>query len=285
VLVEILVNVYGRKNACIVDLLFSRVIGRMLFLVSFTRIIIIFIITGSSGGEAAGISSGCSIFGIGSDFAGSIRIPANFNGIFGHKPTMQTTSAKGHVPFPKNVEVQKLLSTGILARHSQDLKPIMKLISTGIDFDSPVDLDKLKYYYLDGNYDLFLGTSTQAEIKTTVLKAAKHFDSLGYKVEKVELTNLKYAMICWFASVKTKDKPQLPGELANGHGEVGIGKEALKTLVGVSKHTLPIIMFGAIESANPITYKGALHSAVLDQCKQLQDKIEVWFLNRRVGLV
>ena len=35
---------------------------------------------GSSGGEAALISSGCSLMGIGSDIGGSIRIPAHFTG-------------------------------------------------------------------------------------------------------------------------------------------------------------------------------------------------------------
>lgn len=42
---------------------------------------------GSSGGEGALLGAGASVFGIGSDIAGSIRVPAMFNGIFGHKPT------------------------------------------------------------------------------------------------------------------------------------------------------------------------------------------------------
>lgn len=42
---------------------------------------------GSSGGEGALIGSGASLFGVGSDVAGSIRVPAHCNGIFGHKPT------------------------------------------------------------------------------------------------------------------------------------------------------------------------------------------------------
>lgn len=42
---------------------------------------------GSSGGEGALLGAGASVIGIGSDIAGSIRVPALFNGIFGHKPT------------------------------------------------------------------------------------------------------------------------------------------------------------------------------------------------------
>lgn len=39
------------------------------------------------GGEAALIASAGSVIGLGTDLGGSIRIPAFFSGIFGHKPT------------------------------------------------------------------------------------------------------------------------------------------------------------------------------------------------------
>jgi Amidase len=42
---------------------------------------------GSSGGEGAAVGSGGSPFGVASDIAGSIRIPALFCGVFGHKPS------------------------------------------------------------------------------------------------------------------------------------------------------------------------------------------------------
>jgi fatty acid amide hydrolase 2 len=42
---------------------------------------------GSSGGEGASIGSGFAPIGLGTDFGGSIRLPAFFNGVFGHKPT------------------------------------------------------------------------------------------------------------------------------------------------------------------------------------------------------
>lgn len=42
---------------------------------------------GSSGGDAALVSSRCVLLGVGNDIGGSIRIPAAFCGIYGFKPT------------------------------------------------------------------------------------------------------------------------------------------------------------------------------------------------------
>ena len=53
---------------------------------------------GSSGGEAAAIAACLSPAGIGSDLAGSIRLPAHFCGIAGLKPTTQHVPVEGHIP-------------------------------------------------------------------------------------------------------------------------------------------------------------------------------------------
>ncbi len=53
---------------------------------------------GSSSGSAVTVSQGLVSFSIGSDTAGSIRVPALFNGICGFKPTKGTVSARGVSP-------------------------------------------------------------------------------------------------------------------------------------------------------------------------------------------
>ena len=53
---------------------------------------------GSSGGEGAIVAAGGSPFGLGSDIWGSIRSPAFFNGVFGHKPTGGLVPSTGHFP-------------------------------------------------------------------------------------------------------------------------------------------------------------------------------------------
>jgi amidase len=43
---------------------------------------------GSTGGGAAAVTAGLSYLSLGSDIGGSIRVPAHFFGIFGHKPSV-----------------------------------------------------------------------------------------------------------------------------------------------------------------------------------------------------
>ncbi len=51
---------------------------------------------GSSGGEGALIASGCSRLGVGADIGGSLRIPAEFCGIYSLKPSSHRLSYEGH---------------------------------------------------------------------------------------------------------------------------------------------------------------------------------------------
>ncbi len=53
---------------------------------------------GSSGGAAAAVASGCGPLGLGTDGAGSVRIPAAYCGLVGHKPT------SGAVPFEEAID-------------------------------------------------------------------------------------------------------------------------------------------------------------------------------------
>ena len=68
---------------------------------------------GSSGGEGAIVAAGASPFGLGSDIGGSIRMPAFFNGIFGHKPTGGLVPATGQYPKAEGSALQ-CLTTGPL---------------------------------------------------------------------------------------------------------------------------------------------------------------------------
>jgi len=82
------------------------------------------IVGGSSGGEAAVVSAGGVPVGIGSDIGGSIRIPAGFNGCWGHKVTGGLISNAGQVP----TTFQRFMVTGPITRYSDDLLPMLELL-------------------------------------------------------------------------------------------------------------------------------------------------------------
>src|SRR5579862_3893941 len=82
---------------------------------------------GSSGGEAALIAACGSPFGLGSDAAGSVRLPAHFCGIASIKPTSGRLPRTGHVP-PPGGWIETLWQIGPMARHVEDLCAMLPLL-------------------------------------------------------------------------------------------------------------------------------------------------------------
>ena len=88
---------------------------------------------GSSGGSAAAVAAGLTGFDIGSDSAGSIRIPASFCGVYGFKPTNGAVSNNGDwgISPPSRPPFLQLdaCSYGPLTRKIEDVGPIMQIIA------------------------------------------------------------------------------------------------------------------------------------------------------------
>ena len=75
---------------------------------------------GSSGGSAAALAAGITGFEIGSDIGGSIRVPAHYCGVFGHKPTWGLCSPRGH-SLSGAAAMTDISVIGPLARSADDL--------------------------------------------------------------------------------------------------------------------------------------------------------------------
>ena len=108
---------------------------------------------GSSGGEGAALAAGFTAFGVGSDYGGSIRIPAAFCGVVGIRPGRWIIPKRGHYPPSLTMSVQLCSEIGPMARYVEDLELLMPVFGKpgpvgdpdvyGADF-TPVAADGLR---------------------------------------------------------------------------------------------------------------------------------------------
>src|SRR6185436_11594370 len=77
---------------------------------------------GSTGGGAAALAAGMVPLEFGSDIGGSIRVPAAFCGVFGHKPSFDLVPQRGHAPPGIDGAGVVLAVVGPLARTAADLE-------------------------------------------------------------------------------------------------------------------------------------------------------------------
>lgn len=150
---------------------------------------------GSTGGGAAAVAAGLSPLELGSDIAGSIRVPAHFCGVFGLKPTRGRVSGAGHIPplpgTPKGAD--HLGTFGPIARSVEDLRLCLSVVSgpDGRDHEvAPVplgtpaerDLAELRIAWTDGLGDLRAGKETRKALEGL----ARDLGRLGCRVEERE---------------------------------------------------------------------------------------------------
>jgi aspartyl-tRNA(Asn)/glutamyl-tRNA(Gln) amidotransferase subunit A len=145
---------------------------------------------GSSAGAAAACAAGIAPLHVGSDGAGSIRIPAAFTGVFGLKPSFGRIPA--HPPSPMGL----LSHIGPIARSVADAALLLTILS-GDDHRDPYALPADERDYRDGleagvrgwriAYSPTLGCAkVDPEIAAVTAEAARRFEDLGAIVEEVD---------------------------------------------------------------------------------------------------
>ncbi|MCB2061845.1 MAG: amidase [Novosphingobium sp.] len=103
---------------------------------------------GSSGGSAAAVASGMVAAEYGSDIGSSIRNPAHFNGVFGHKTTFGLVSKRGHThPMAGGLDVHDtpLSVAGPFARNAEDLSLLLEVTAERPLTRSPKALKDMRF--------------------------------------------------------------------------------------------------------------------------------------------
>lgn len=86
---------------------------------------------GSSGGPAAAVAAHLTPADLGSDLAGSLRLPAHYCGVYGLRPTHGLVPTRGHIPRPPGwFTSSDMVTPGPLARHPRDLDLLLTALTT-----------------------------------------------------------------------------------------------------------------------------------------------------------
>lgn len=148
---------------------------------------------GSSGGEAALISSGASLMGLCSDIAGSSRLPAMFTGIFGHKPSPYAVSTHGHVPDASEANWGRFFTIAPMARYASDLPLLLRCMAdpkqTVLNLDNSVQLKDIKCFFMTNDGPSGATVALDKDIVDAIEDVAVHLGA-----NRVKLDNLKWAL-------------------------------------------------------------------------------------------
>ena len=210
------------------------------------------IVGGSSGGEGAIVGAGASPFGLGADIGGSIRMPAFFNGVFGHKPTGGMVPGTGQYPNAHG-EALRYLTTGPLARRAEDLMPLLRVLAGPDGRDggarefrigdetsvNPADLNVL---HVEGN-GLF---RVSRELRTTQRRAALNLARRGARVKDVTIPGLRKSFDIWSAMLLDAGGPTFAELLGQGT-PIRRAREFVGLFTRQTEHTVPAIVLSLVE--------------------------------------
>lgn len=163
---------------------------------------------GSSGGTAVLITTLASPFGLCNDASGSIRIPAFYNCLFGHKPT--SGCIKGfYSDINRGNSLDEISQGGIVSRDSKELWPIIKLLSDNKNIQKKkyenLKLEDITFFYIGNSFKSIvtneLDITLNKIIRDTLLKISQkggivNNDIIIRELELAPLLILNYLSAC-----------------------------------------------------------------------------------------
>ncbi len=158
---------------------------------------------GSSGGVAAAVVSGVSLFGIGTDTGGSVRQPASFCGLVGLKPTYGLCSRFGLIAMGSSFDVP-----GIIATNVSDTALVLNSIAGFDKKDSTsINIEKKDYTKLKDDSKLKVGILKMPKdgVSTEIAKAFDDsvtlFSKLNIDLVEIDFKYISYSLAIYYILV------------------------------------------------------------------------------------
>ena len=166
---------------------------------------------GSSGGSAAAVAAGMVRMALGTDTGGSIRCPAAFCGIVGHKPTYGRVSRYGLIAYANSLE-----QIGPMARSVTDVSTILEVITTHDPRDS-TSVDRP--YTHSPNPDIrgvkigvpeeYFGEGVAPRVASVVWDAISLLERKGAEVITCRMPGMAYALAAYYVTCTSEASSNL----------------------------------------------------------------------------
>lgn len=228
---------------------------------------------GSSGGEAAAVAVGGSPFGIGADIGGSIRTPALFCGVFGHKPSSGLVPNTGIWPAVTGT-ADEMLAIGPMTRHADDLMPLLRILAgeraaMRLGDVGDVSLDGLQVTLVEGTTRRPIGGA----VRDARERAAGALASAGATVRTVNLARWGDALLSYLLMLQDDaDSDWHPTQAFLQQG--GESRLTLREiLTGGAGHTFPTRLTVGAERLGKLISTAATREKLLARGRALVNEL------------
>ncbi|CCW71763.1 unnamed protein product [Phytomonas sp. Hart1] len=238
------------------------------------------IVGGSSGGEGTAAGAAFSVFGIGSDIGGSIRMPCFFNGVYGHKSSPHYISNSGQHPGARS-SANHYMSTGVITRFPEDLIPLNQIAARGgfgkdpaifppaqplekvVDFKS--FRRRLRVFAVEefgAPWPVRVSESQKEAVRVAAEALCTHLNAHVTYVNVIdrqrctagevppEFAPFPRILEMWFDALSfDPEENKFRKLMAEGHGNEDVNwfAELLRWMFGRSRHTLPALVLCVME--------------------------------------
>lgn len=158
---------------------------------------------GSSGGSAASLAADMSVFDIGEDTGGSIRLPASFCNVVGLKVTYGLVSRYGCIAYASSLD-----TVGPFAKSVQDIAAIIDIIAGHDPYDATSIYENTPSCTKDINKDVkglkigipkeYFGQGLNKEVAKAYEQSLEIYKKLGMKVVEISLPMTQYAISTYY---------------------------------------------------------------------------------------